>query len=429
MEATLVDDRPLVTKRWITSFGVMYLGINIAWSAPSQLLIANQILQWHPEDKEARLAFIMSLGGFLGLIVSPLVGILSDKTRSRFGRRAPWIVIGATCAAASLVALAFSPNYVLLVIGWAVFQVFIAAAVNASQAIPPDRVSRQQYGVVSGVMGIGWTMALVVGTLLGESLPLVAAYLASAALLIALCIPYLVWHNKASVLPNPPDQAETESLLSAASRGAVMDAELVGGFSTEHEGEARSFSDYRDFVWVFISRLAATLGNTVALFYLLYYLRDHIKLADPDQGVLILTVLYAVVVVATSILAGRASDRLGVRKPFVFFSCLGVAGACLIMAFAHSFLAVIIAAAVLGASWGTFTAIDQALINQVLPYSDTRGRDIGFMSMAVALPNLASPVLAAVALLKLGGYPGLYLISGALAIIGGIAVLAVKGSR
>lgn len=31
----------------------------------------------------------------------------------------------------------------------------------------------------------------------------------------------------------------------------------------------------------------------MALFYLLYYLRDHIGMADPDTGVLLLTVIYA----------------------------------------------------------------------------------------------------------------------------------------
>ncbi|MDK8351324.1 hypothetical protein QP786_05085 [Gleimia europaea] len=65
------EQRPLVTRGWIASFGIMYLGVNIAWAAPSQLLIANQILAWHPADKEARLAFIMALGGFLGLIAAP----------------------------------------------------------------------------------------------------------------------------------------------------------------------------------------------------------------------------------------------------------------------------------------------------------------------------------------------------------------------
>lgn len=414
MKAT---DRPLVSTNWIVSFGVMYLGINIAWAAPSQLLIANQILIWHPEDKEARLALIMALGGFLGLIASPLVGIFSDKTRSRFGRRAPWIVIGAIGSALMLLSMAWAPGYVWLVVSWCVFQMLVAAAVTASQAIPPDVVNRDQYGIVSGVMGIGWTMALVVGTLLGESLSLHGAYIASAALLVGLCVPYLVRHNKSAV-----KMESNEGVFAAA----IMDAEAAGGLTDRESHGPRA---YRDFWWVFISRLAATLGNTVALFYLLYFLRDQIKLADPDRGVLQLTVTYAVVVVFASIISGKASDKVGRRKPFVFVSCLGVATACLLMAFAHDYSIVIIAAVILGASWGIFTAIDQALINQVLPAASNRGRDIGIMSIAVMIPNLASPMLAAFALLVLGGYPGLYIMAASLAIIGGVSVTAVRGTR
>lgn len=99
------------------------------------------------------------------------------------------------------------------------------------------------------------------------------------------------------------------------------------------------------------------------------------------------------------------------------------------MAWATNYTIVIIAAIILGASWGIFTAIDQALINQVLPSASSRGRDIGIMAIAVATPNLASPMLAAFALLVLGGYPGLYVMSASLAIIGGISVMMVRGSR
>lgn len=370
-----------------------------------------------PEDKEARLALIMALGGFLGLVASPLVGIFSDKTRSRFGRRAPWIVIGAVGSATMLIAMAWAPAFVWLVVGWCIFQVLIAAAVNASQAIPPDVVNRDQYGIVSGVMGIGWTMALVVGTLLGESLSLRGAYIASAALLVGLCVPYLVRHNQSSI------RMESNEGAFAA---AIMEAEAAGGLTDK---EAKGAGAYRDFWWVFISRLAATLGNTVALFYLLYFLRDQIKLDDPDRGVLQLTVIYAVVVIFASIFSSKASDRMGRRKPFVFAGCFGVATACLLMAFANNYTIVVIAAMILGASWGIFTAIDQALINQVLPSASSRGRDIGIMYIAVAIPNLVSPMLAAFALLVLGGYPGLYIMAATLAVIGGVAVLAVRGTR
>lgn len=425
MSASLADNRPLVSKGWLSTYGIMYLGINIAWAGPSQLLISNQILAWHPENKENLLALIMAIGGFLGLIASPVVGILSDKTRSRFGRRAPWIVGGSVTAALALVAMAFAPNFVILVILWGIFQTVIAAAVNASQAIPPDRVSRRQYGTVSGIMGIGWTLAVVVGTLLGESLSITAAYFASAFLLLALIVPFLIRYNQSTILPTQEPQEEG-SALESANRGGLMEAELAGGLN---ESTTTGLAAYRDFGWVFFSRLTATLGNTVALFYLLYYLRDHIGLDDPDAGVLTLTAVYALITVVTSIWAGRFSDKLGVRKPFVFTSCLGVALACGIMAFAHTFWVVIVAAVVLGIAWGTFTAIDQALINQVLPHAQTRGRDIGYMSLAVATPNLLSPILAAFALSNLGGYAGLYIMAGVLAILGGFSVLNVKSSQ
>lgn len=421
MSELLADDRPRVSRGWMGTYGLLYLGVNIAWAAPSQLLVANQILAWHPEDKEALLATVMTVGGLLALVASPVIGWLSDRTRSPLGRRAPWIIGGAIGAAAALVGLAFAPSYGWLVALWGAFQVLIACAVNASQAIPPDRVSRTQYGMVSAIMGIAWTLAVVVGTLVGESLSIKGAYFASAALLVALIVPFLVRHNQAGILPTPDDQ---QAALGADH--AVAEAELTGGFTERTEV---GLAAYKDFIWVFLSRLTATLGNTVALFYLLYYLRDHIGLEDPDGGVLTLTAVYAVVTVGISVAAGKLSDRLGVRRPFVFLSCLVVALACVMMAYASSFTVAVAAAVVLGAGWGTFTAIDQALINQVLPHAATRGRDVSIMTIAVSAANLLAPVLAAFTLLQLGGYPGLYLISAGLAVVGAASVMGVRGTR
>ena len=445
MSASLDDDRPSVTRAWIASYGVLYLGVNLAWAAPSQLLIGNQILAWHPENKENLLALIMTVGGLLGLVASPIVGMLSDRTRSRWGRRAPWIVGGAAGAALSLVAMAFAPSFVWLVVLWSVFQVFNASSVTTSQAIPPDRVSRSQYGLVSGVMGISWTLAVVLGTLLAESLPMTAAYAASAALLLALISPFLLHHNDASTLPAPAkgreprhEDARGDDRRERDERDQRDEADLSGGATDGPPDaamgklaghEAGGLAAYRDFAWVFVSRFTATLGNTVALFYLLYYLRDRVGLDDPDFGVLVLTGIYALAVVASSITAGKLSDLLGVRKPFIAVSLLGVAAACGIMAGARSFPLVIAAATILGVAWGTFTAIDQALINQVLPRAASRGRDVGYMSLSVMTANLLSPALAALALSALGGYPGLYLMSGLLALLGAIAVLNVRSSR
>ena len=53
-------------------------------------------------------------------------------------------------------------------------------------------------------------------------------------------------------------------------------------------------------------------------------------------------------------------------------------------------------------------------------------RDVGVMNLAVAGPNMVSPVLAAFALSSLGGYPGLYVFAGILAAIGAVLVYRVR---
>lgn len=186
---------------------------------------------------------------------------------------------------------------------------------------------------------------------------------------------------------------------------------------------------YADFWWVFVARFLVTAGNMVALFYLFYFLRDGIGYANPDAGVLILTVVYAVCVVLTAVVSGRRSDASGRRKIYVIMASLGVAAACAMMAVASTFAVVVGAAVLLGLSWGVYMAVDQALINEVLPQAGQRGRDLGLMNVAVAGPNMAAPVLAAASLSLLGGYPGLYLFAGVLSAAGAVLIMRVRTVR
>lgn len=400
------DERRRVGGGWVARYGLAYLGINLAWAAPSQLLVALQLLEWSPDVKEARLAWVMGVGGAVSLVSTPLAGILSDRTTSRFGRRRPWILLGTLVSALALVVMAYAPGYAVLMGAWAVFQFFIAFAVNASLAIAPDQVPRRQYGLVSGVLGLTYTLGLVLGTVVAEALPVRTAYLVTAALTVVLAVQFLVTTRDPQVL-----------------------AQALPGGTAPGERWFPSPRRHPDYGWVWFTRLLVTLGNTVALFYLLYFLRDEIRLADPGRGVLVLTIIYAVTVVLTSVLSGRLSDRLDRRLPFVSGASLGVGAACLVMAYARDWWMIVGAAVLLGASWGVYMAVDQALINEVLPTAAHRGRDMSIMQLAVVLPNALSPAVAAVALLQLGGYPGLYLLAGGLCLLGAVLVHRVRGVR
>ncbi|MFC3848817.1 MFS transporter [Corynebacterium hansenii] len=404
--------RTPVTTGWVVRYGLLYLGQNISWAAPTQLLLAQQILVWHPGDKESKLALLMAIGGFFSIVGHPLAGWLSDRTDSRWGRRAPWILFGGLAAAGALMFLGAAPGFAALTLGWAVFQLAIAASINAAQAVAPDTVPDHQYGVVSGVLGLTYTLGVVLGTVVATVFDLGLAYIVTAALLLALIFQFMPGfrdvsrvRHRGALAPVPYDD-DVEPVVPAV-------AESPGGL-------------YRDFNWVFLARFLVTTGNSVALFYLFYYLRDHIRHGDPDSGVLVLTGAYAGCVILTAVASGRLSDKLGKRRVFVAASSLGVAGACAVMAVAESFGTVVGAAVLLGLSWGVFMAVDQALINQVLPKADERGRDVGVMNLAVAGPNMAAPVLAAFALANLGGYPGLYFFAGALTAVGAVLVYGVR---
>lgn len=428
--------RAPVSTGWIVRYGLLYLGQNVSWAAPTQLLLAQQILVWHPGEKEQKLAILMAIGGLLSIIGHPLAGWLSDHTNTRWGRRAPWILFGGLAAAGALVFMGSAPGFVALTIGWSVFQLAIAASINAAQAVAPDTVPDRQYGVVSGVLGLTYTLGVVMGTVVATAFDVGLAYIVTAGLLLVFIGQFLPGFRDVSRVRHPavvaPGERDDGSSTRPEPRAGAADANVTTGQSEDRQpAVVPALADapgglYHDFRWVFVARFLVTTGNSVALFYLFYYLRDHIGYGDPDTGVLILTGAYAGCVVITAILSGKLSDKLGKRRVFVAASSLGVAGACGMMAFAQSFAPVVAAAVLLGLSWGVFMAVDQALINQVLPKPDERGRDVGLMNLAVAGPNMVSPVLAAVALSTFGGYPGLYVFAGVLTAVGAVLVYRVR---
>ena len=151
---------------------------------------------------------------------------------------------------------------------------------------------------------------------------------------------------------------------------------------------------YPDFAWAWLTRLLVSTGNHMVTLYLLFFLSDAVRLKetegiDPSFGVLILTGLYAVSVIITSVLGGRLSDKMGKRKPLVIASSVIIALASLILAFAPTWIGGLAGAVVLGIGFGAYLAVDFALITQVLPTGMDRGRDLGVINIANSLPQVS----------------------------------------
>ncbi|MGO4146626.1 MFS transporter [Paenarthrobacter sp. YAF11_1] len=404
---------------WVSGVVLVNLGINAAFFGPLQVLLGQQAAHFDDGQKEAILALVTGCGAAVSMVANPLFGAFSDRTTSRFGRRVPWVLMGAILGAAALVALAGAPNVAVMTVLWCLVQAGANAMYAAITAAVPDRVPVPQRGTVGGLAAMGQTVGILVGAVIAAVVAgnFAAGYWVCAAALLAGVVLYLF---KSDDQPLPPRE-RTPFTWVGLLLGVI---EFVQGFWV-------SPKRYPDFAWAWLTRLLVSTGNHMVTLYLLFFLSDAVHLEEtegikPEFGVLILTGLYAVTVIITSVLGGRLSDRMGKRKPLVIASSVIIAVASLILAFAPTWIGGLAGALVLGIGFGAYLAVDFALITQVLPTALDRGRDLGIINIANSLPQVVAPLIAFPFVAYWGGYVSLYVAAAVIGLLGAVFVVKIK---
>ena len=327
----------------------------------------------------------------------------------RIGRRLPWVLGGLVVGVVAMVLLSQATTVLAMCVGWCLAQGALNAMLAAITATVPDQVPVLQRGAVGGWLAIAQTLGVVLGSGIAMATGSIAAgYLTTAGLLVVLSLPYCV--DSRDIALSPEDRPPFDALRFA--RSFWVSPRL-----------------YPDFAWAWITRFLMNLANALLLLYLLYYLQDAVGLGrkEAEAGVFRLTLLYAVLTVVTAILGGIWSDRLARRKVFVTASGYVIAAALLLLAFVHSYPGAYVGAAILGIGFGIYTAVDFALITQVLPTDADRAKDLGVINIANALPQVLAPGVAALVLGLGAGYPTLYVLAALAALLGSFLVRRIVG--
>jgi MFS family permease len=409
----LAEPQRRVRPIWTTGVVLVNVGINAAFFGPLQVLLGQQAAAFSEGDKEAILALVTGAGAAVSLVANPLFGAFSDRTTSRLGRRVPWVLVGAVLGAAALIALAGAPNVAVMTLLWCLVQAGCNGAYAAITAAIPDRVPVPQRGTVGGLAAMGQTVGILIGAVIAAAVTgnFAVGYLVSAAALLAGVVLYFFKNDD---VPLP-----------AHARPPFQLAGFVKGFWI-------SPALYPDFAWAWLTRLLVNIGNHMVTLYLLFFLTDAVHLEAtqgmaPEFGVLILTGLYAVMVIITSVIGGPLSDRMGKRKPLVILSSVIIAAASLILAFAPTWTGALIGASVLGIGFGCYLAVDFALITEVLPTALSRGKDLGVINVANSLPQVLAPLIAFPFVTLWGGYVSLYVAAAVIGLLGAVFVVKIKG--
>ena len=90
----------------------------------------------------------------MAIIVQPTIGMISDYTVTRWGRRKPYIVIGATLDVVFLIGLALSQTYLMILVFLVLLQFSSNFAQGPFQGYVPDLVPAKQVATASGLMGV-----------------------------------------------------------------------------------------------------------------------------------------------------------------------------------------------------------------------------------------------------------------------------------
>ncbi len=375
-----------------------------------QILLPTQIAAFNAASRFSNLAIATSVGVLAALLTNPIAGALSDRTTSRLGRRRPWLIAGTVLSAATLVLLANASSFLTLVIWWAVFHVAANAILAALSAIVPDQVPVRQRATVSAFVSLSLPLGAVVGALLVTKVvksTVMSYYTFGGILFIVMLIFVLVLRDK----PLPKAAAPRFHL------GTFLAAFWVNPVK------------YPDFGWAWLTRFLVYLGYFTALGYLLYFLQDAVHYQKAAQGVTTFQIILTGTLLIASVLSGILSDKFGRRKVFVMGASLVIALAFLILAFWQTWTGVQLAAAVLGIGFGAYLGVDIALITQVLPSANARGKDLGVINIANALPQVVGSATAALVITVFHSYTILFVLAALLASLGAVLVRQIKSVR
>jgi MFS family permease len=400
-----------VSAWWSTGFTLAWLGVWMAQLTPVQLLLPEQVADvlGEAEWKTSVLQFgvVAGVAAVCTVVAYPVAGALSDRTTSRFGRRRPWIVGGALLFAASLGLLSFQHTMAGIVVGWSAATVGFCAMSAGLTALISDQVPVGQRGWISGLISAPQALGIIIGVLLVGEMTIGQGYLVLAALVVLLALPF------AARVPDPPVAATGVPLtLRTLARGFWI-----------------SPREHPDFGWTLLSRVLVNVGNALATSLLLYFLQYGLGRSTAEDDILLLVVIYAVTSVLAALVCGRMSDRLGRRKVFVLIASVLQVLAGLLLAGWPSFTMVTVTAGITGAGYGAFLAVDQALATQVLPDEQSRGKDLGIMNIASAIPQSLGPKIGAVLILLWGGFGAVFIASAVFGLLGALAVLPVRSVR
>lgn len=405
---------PPANRRLLPSMLIAGLTLFATYAGLIGILLPTQVqVLFGEENQEANLAIVTTVSFIFTLFAQPLAGAFSDRTRSRFGRRAPWMVVGALIGGVLLLGMGSLTQLVWITAFWVVIQVALNFLQAPLTTITADRFPRSKRGGASAMLGIGMQVGGMIGVMIASALAAQfgVAYSVFGIVVIVSTVLFVVVNRDWS------------------SKNAAVEPFRWGAF---FQGFWVNPRKHPDFAWAFAARFLLILGYFVVSTYQLYMLQKYIGLSLPEaQGAVLTLTLVAFVPTLLAIgVSGWWSDKVGRRKVFIYVSSVIMAVGFIMPLVMPNMTGMIVMSIINGIGFGVYMAVDAALMTEVLPNaSGAAAKDLGILNVATNIPQAMSPSIALLIISTLGGYAMLFVFAIVFVILAAIATAPIKGVR
>ncbi len=328
-------------KTFLIGFG--FFASSIAWSLYNSFVPV--MLEQRFLLASTLIGVIMTIDNFFGVIFQPIVGMLSDRTHTRIGRRMPWILIGIPLCAIAFIFIPRASTLVAMmsvIIGFNfIMSLWRSPVVALMPDVTPAPLRSKANGVINLMGGVGSIVAFAVGGVLADlNENLYAPFvMGSTVMLFALVMLLLFVREPDSRRGHEPKEAP-EAALQAADAGAAVVGE-AGDVQPEPAGKGLKAiknwkpGEKRSLVLLLCAIFFWFCGyNAVETFFTLYATNTLGVTAGKATGLL---TVYSLAFVAFALPSGILAGKLG-RRTVILTGLIGITVAFIPMLFVQNLL-------------------------------------------------------------------------------------------
>ena len=421
-------------KLWNISFG--FFGVQIAYALQSANI--SRIFATLGADPH-QLSYFWILPPLMGIIVQPIIGTLSDKTWCRFGRRIPYLFIGAAIAVLVMCLLPNSGSFGMAVSTAMVFGLcalmFLDTSINMAmqpfKMLVGDMVNEKQKALAYSIQSFLCNAGSLVGyvfpflfTVLGISniaakgvVPdtVIYSFYIGAAILI-LCVIYTTL--KVKEMP-PAEYAQYHGLKTNLNEEKVNVIKLL-------KNAPRAFWTVglvQFFCWAAFMYMWTYTNGAIA--ETCWQTTDPTTAGYQAAGnwVGVLFAVQAVGSVIWAIVLPNITDR---KLAYSISLSIGAVGFCMIPFVSDQYI-LFIPYVMIGCAWAAMLAMPFAIVTNALEGYGHMGVYLGLFNGTICIPQIVAAACGGAILSAVGSFQyNMMVVAGVSLIIGAICVFFVK---